>query len=151
MDFVSSSMQNRTAVILLVGPTTIYGKQILANDRVHCLRMPGCLSAFSYNSSGYMLSNSHFQALTSPTYICRIASIFEFMYQQTLIKDRQLVLTCGIKGSPSIENWSNFNSMITTLHRGGNLLSKGLASRINPRKSKINRPFRRFKNFVLIF
>ena len=43
------------------------------------------------------------------------------------------------------------NSMITTVHRGSNLLGKGLASRTNPRKSKVNRSFRRTKGFVLIF
>ena len=104
IDFVSSSMQNRNAVILIVSPATIYGKQMLANSRFHCLRMPGCLSAFSYDTSGYMLSNSHFPALTSPTYICRTTSTFKFIYQQTLFEDKQLVLTCGIKGRPSCEN-----------------------------------------------
>ena len=57
----------------------------------------------------------------------------------------------GVKGRLSSENWSNINSMITTVHRGGNLLGKELASRTNPRKSKINRAFRKSKHFVLIF
>ena len=42
-------MQNRKAVVLIVGPAAIYGKQMLTNSRIHCLRMPGCLPAISYN------------------------------------------------------------------------------------------------------
>ena len=57
---------------------------------------------------------------------------------------------CRIKGRPSSENWSQINSMITAVNRGANPLSKGLASRTNPRKSKVNRTFRRTKGFVLI-
>ena len=144
-------MQNRKAVVLIVGPATIYGKQMLANSRIHCLRMPWCLSAFSYNTSGYMLSNSHFKALTSPTYMCWTTSTFKFIYQQTLFKYKQLVLMCRIKGRPRSENWSYINSMMTTVHRGGNLLGKRLSSRTNPRKSKVNRTFRRTEGFVLIF
>ena len=30
-------MQNRKIVVLIVNPTTIYGKQMLANSRVHYL------------------------------------------------------------------------------------------------------------------
>ena len=41
--------------------------------------------------------------------------------------------------------------MITVVHRRGNPLSKGLASRTNPRKSKVNRTFQRTEGFVLIF
>ena len=58
---------------------------------------------------------------------------------------------CRIKGCPSSENWSYINSMITTVHRGGNLLGKGLAGRTNSRKSKVNRTFRSSECFVLIF
>ena len=134
-------MQNRKAVILIVGPATIYRKQMLTNRRVHCLRMPGCFSAFSYDTSGYLLSNSHLQTLTSPTFICRIASTFKFIDYHILFEDRQLVFMYGVNGRLSCENWSNINSMITTVHRGGNLLDKGLAGRTNPRKSKINRTF----------
>ena len=144
-------MQNRKAVVLIVGPATIYGKQMLTNSRIHCLRMPGCLSTFSYNTSGYMPSNSHSKALTSPTYIFLTTSTFKLIYQQTLFKDRQLLLMCRIKGRPSSENELYINSMITTVHRGGNLLDKGLASRTNPRKFKVNRTLRRTESFVLIF
>ena len=97
MNFVSSSMQNRKTVILIVGPATIYGKQMLVNSRVHCLRMPRCLSAFSYNTSWYMLSNSYLQELKSPTYICRTRSTFEFIYQQTLMKIGNLSLRVELK------------------------------------------------------
>ena len=41
--------------------------------------------------------------------------------------------------------------MITAIHRRGNLISKRLASRINPGKSKIYRTFRRTKDFVRVF
>ena len=41
--------------------------------------------------------------------------------------------------------------MITTIHRRGNLISKGLASRINPGKSKVYRKLWRTEDFVRIF
>ena len=41
--------------------------------------------------------------------------------------------------------------MITAIHRRGNPLSKGLATRTNPRKSKVNMIFRKTEGFVLIF
>ena len=57
----------------------------------------------------------------------------------------------GVKGRLSGENWSNINSMITTVHRGGNLLGEGLASRTNPRKSEIDRTFWWSKILFLFF
>ena len=151
MNFVSSSMQNRKSVVVIVCNATIYSKQMLTNSRIHCLRMPGCLSAFIYITSGYMLSTSHCKVLRSPTYICRTTSTFKFIHKKTLFKDRQLFLMSRIKGHPISENWSYINSIRTTVHRGGNLLGKCLASMTNPRKSKVIRKFRRTEGFLLIF
>ena len=41
--------------------------------------------------------------------------------------------------------------MISAIHRRGNPLSKGLASRTHPRKSKVNRTFRMTEGLVLVF
>ena len=54
MNFVSCSVQNRKAVIFIANPATIYGKQMLTNCRIHCLRISGCLLALYINIYIYL-------------------------------------------------------------------------------------------------